>query len=609
MIHWYAGSLVIAWTLVTIGLSAFEKTARTAALQGVIGYAALWAIGVCGIVYAGRRLASQIRRVRQAEEELHRAAVQVKNLMSDVIRQSVPTDRFDNPNLIPCWEVKKCDNTACPSYRNHENLRCWEIAGTYCHGKVQGKFAQKIGDCSLCEVYRRARANPVMELGETINTMIAFLYDRQEQLRETNQQLEAAIEQANEMAVQAEWANCAKSEFLANMSHEIRTPMTAILGFADILLADLKEPQSIEAAQTIMRNGEHLLRLINDILDISKIEAGKLEMELTPWSPRQVVADVVSLMHVRAAAKGVTLRDEYQGSLPETILTDPARLRQILINLVGNAIKFTVSGGVRIVTKLLHDPRDQPMLTFAVIDTGVGIPDTEIGKLFEPFMQADGSASRRHEGTGLGLAISRQLARALGGDVTVSSEFGKGSTFTATVATGPLEGVRLVDSLQEGRSTDGRSDEFTGPLQQRLSCRILLAEDIPDNQRLIASILRKAGAKVDIANDGLEVVEKALAAHPQRHERSADPTGPFDVILMDMQMPLRDGYEATRRLRHEGFARPIIALTAHAMRGDREKCIDAGCDDYLSKPVNRQQLVETVAKWAASRCAPAVSGR
>jgi CheY-like chemotaxis protein len=305
----------------------------------------------------------------------------------------------------------------------------------------------------------------------------------------------------------------------------------------------------------------------------------------------------------------VTLRDEYQGSLPETILTDPARLRQILINLVGNAIKFTVSGGVRIVTKLLHDPRDQPMLTFAVIDTGVGIPDTEIGKLFEPFMQADGSASRRHEGTGLGLAISRQLARALGGDVTVSSEFGKGSTFTATVATGPLEGVRLVDSLQEGRSTDGRSDEFTGPLQQRLSCRILLAEDIPDNQRLIASILRKAGAKVDIANDGLEVVEKALAAHPQRHERSADPTGPFDVILMDMQMPLRDGYEATRRLRHEGFARPIIALTAHAMRGDREKCIDAGCDDYLSKPVNRQQLVETVAKWAASRCAPAVSGR
>ena len=355
-----------------------------------------------------------------------------------------------------------------------------------CGGKAQGRFAQKLGDCSLCEVYRRARANPVMDLGETFNTMIAILNDRQEQLRETNQQLEAAIEQANRMAVQAECANRAKSEFLANMSHEIRTPMTAILGFTDILLDDLKEPEAIAAAQTIKRNGEHLLRLINDILDISKIEAGKMEVEMMQWSPRQIVAEVVSLMHVRADAKGLTLRDEYEGPLPETILTDPVRLRQILVNLVGNAIKFTEKGGVRIVTKLVRDPQGQPSLAFAVIDTGSGIRDTEIGKLFEPFTQADGSPSRRHEGTGLGLAISRQLARALGGDVTASSEFGKGSTFTATVATGPLDGVPLVQCPAEAGDTGNRPNESATDSLPKLQCRVLLAEDIPDNQRLIA---------------------------------------------------------------------------------------------------------------------------
>ncbi len=409
-----------------------------------------------------------------------------------------------------------------------------------------------------------------------------------------------AEEELHEQRKRAECANRAKSEFLANMSHEIRTPMTAILGFAEILLDELREPEAVEAAQTIKRNGEHLLRLINDILDISKIEAGRMDVENARWSPRQIVAEVVSLMHVRANAKGLTLRDEYDGPLPESIVTDPARLRQILVNLVGNAIKFTNTGGVRIVTRLVPVAGGGSMLKFDVIDTGRGIPESEIARLFEPFTQADSSASRRHEGTGLGLTISRHLARALGGDVTARSELGKGSTFTATVATGPLEGVPLVREATETAEPGAQREEPAAESSPKLLCRVLLAEDIPDNQRLIASILRSIGAEVTIVENGQEAVEQALATHPGWGRRHDDAREPFNVVLMDMQMPVLDGYEATGRLRREGYARPIIALTAHSMRGDREKCIDAGCDDYLSKPVDRNELLKIVAQWAAS---------
>ena len=414
----------------------------------------------------------------------------------------------------------------------------------------------------------------------------------------------AALESNNfaleEFNGRAEAASHAKGQFLANMSHEIRTPMTAILGFTDILLEDLKEPQAIDAAQTIKRNGEHLLRLINDILDISKIEAGRMIMEMMAWSPRQVVADVVSLMHVRAVAKGLTLCEEYEGPVPETITTDPARLRQILVNLVGNAIKFTDAGGVRIVTRLIRAAGEEPTLRFDVIDTGIGISEDSIDKLFQPFTQVDASASRKYEGTGLGLSICRQLAQALGGDMAARSELGHGSTFSLTVATGPLEGIQLVEFLREDCPTDGPSDRCMASPGQNLTCRVLLADDIPDNQRLVASLLRKAGATVDIANDGREVVEMALASQSGQGPASADPTGPYDVVLMDMQMPVCDGYAATRKLRQANYTGAIVALTAHAMTHDRQKCLDAGCDDFLSKPVNQKRLIETVAKWAAS---------
>lgn len=403
----------------------------------------------------------------------------------------------------------------------------------------------------------------------------------------------------------AEAATRAKSYFLANMSHEIRTPMTAILGFTEALIGYLDEPEALEFAQIVKRNGEHLLQIINDILDISKIEAGKIEMEMIQWSPRQVVAEVVSLLHERAHAKGLTLTDEYVGPLPETIATDPTRLRQILVNLVGNAIKFTETEGVRIVVRLVESAGGEPRLRFDVIDTGVGIPEEQIEGLFEPFTQADGSSKRRFEGTGLGLTISRRLTRLLGGDITAKSAPGEGSTFTVTVATGPLDGIRLVKYLTEAPPVAEQPRKSADEDRNRLRCRVLLAEDIPDNQRLVSSILRESGAEVSIVQDGREAVERALATLADRDATYSDPAEPFDVILMDVQMPVFDGHEATRRLRRNGYRGPIVALTAHAMRDDRQKCLDAGCDDYLTKPVDRKELLDMVAKWVPRPQEPA----
>ncbi|MHB8974331.1 MAG: PAS domain S-box protein [Pirellulaceae bacterium] len=289
-------------------------------------------------------------------------------------------------------------------------------------------------------------------------------------------------------------ANRAKSHFLANMSHEIRTPMAAILGFTEILLDGLTEPAPLEAARIIRRNGEHLLALINDILHISKIEAGRIDLQIVPSSPRQIVADVVSLMQVPATAKGLTLTEEFDGPVPELITTDPTRLRQILINLLGNAIKFTERGGVHVVTRSLDEHGDEPKLMIAVSDTGVGIEAVDCERVFAPFTQVDSSASRRHEGTGLGLAISRQLARALGGDVTVRSEPGKGSTFTATVSAcavsmGVVDGVAPVEPAKEMQAIGVVSSEAcTEPVPGLSSCLLLTDERETESDKYRGSI-------------------------------------------------------------------------------------------------------------------------
>ncbi|WP_419192988.1 PAS domain S-box protein [Kolteria novifilia] len=392
---------------------------------------------------------------------------------------------------------------------------------------------------------------------------------------------EEALRHAKE---QAEAANRAKSEFLANMSHEIRTPMTAILGFADIVLQEARiegvSPTWLDALDTIKRNGEHLVQIINDILDLSKIEAGRLSVDRSAIPLRRFIDEVVSMMRIRADTKGLRLTTEYQGAVPAVVESDATRLRQILINLLSNAVKFTDAGSVVLRVSLT----DKEMIRFDVADTGIGLTPQQQVSIFSPFSQADASTSRRFGGTGLGLTICQRLTTLLQGTITVESKPGSGSTFSVEIPAGRLDGVPLLeDSLAGGHVAGGHlADEQKKPI----SYRILLAEDGPDNRRLISFHLRKAGAKVILAHDGQAAVEASLAA------RAAGE--PFDVILMDMQMPILDGYQATRVLRANGIREPIIALTAHAMAGDREKCENAGCDDYLSKPIDHRELSRVI---------------
>ncbi|XAL99101.1 CHASE domain-containing protein [Phycisphaeraceae bacterium D3-23] len=405
-------------------------------------------------------------------------------------------------------------------------------------------------------------------------------------------------------------ATLAKSEFIANMSHEIRTPMTSILGYADLLRSDpeahASQSKRLEYIDTIKRSGTHLLTILNDILDISKIEAGKLNIEKIETQPTAIVHEVVSLMAVKASASGLTIDAHHMTQVPETILSDPFRLRQILVNLVGNAIKFTHEGAIRI--ELAFDVQ-QGRLSCSVIDTGIGMNDEQLGRLFQSFEQADTSTTRQYGGSGLGLMISARLAQILGGGITVESQLGEGSTFTVTVPTGPVQDVKM---LPAGPSTIIRASaeelvaeigDTQAPAQLPLEgMRVLVAEDGIDNQRLISFHLKKAGAIPTIVENGKLAVEAlTIDGTP---EGAWNPNAPFDMLLTDMQMPEMDGYTAVSLLRGKGCQLPIVALTAHAMSGDHAKCSAAGCDAYASKPIDQAKLVEVCAGYLRKQRQP-----
>ncbi len=441
------------------------------------------------------------------------------------------------------------------------------------------------------------------------------LMEDAQELEQKNEQLEKALTEARE-------ATRMKSRFLANMSHEIRTPMNGVLGMTDFLLGSGLNAEQQEYAESIKRSADALLALINDILDLSRIEAGKLRLDRVDFSLHTTVAETTSMFALQARAKGLQFASTIANGLPDGLVGDPGRLRQVLTNLLGNAIKFTERGQVGVKAEMLSQTRDAVNIRFTVYDTGIGIPAGEQGRLFDTFTQVDDSNTRKYGGTGLGLAISKQLVELLGGEIGLQSEPGKGSRFWFTVSFGKstqLEATRPALTKVEARPgptlaprlTTTGSQSGTLQLAQAVApqpspvapasapggpLRILLAEDNEINQRITLRLLQKLGLAADAVVNGREAVE-ALEKRT------------YDLVLMDCQMPDMDGFEATAVIRSRengGRRQTICALTANAMDGDRERCLAAGMDDYISKPVGLEKLREALDRWIPGVGAPAV---
>ncbi|WP_158265009.1 CHASE domain-containing protein [Blastopirellula marina] len=543
----------------------------------------------------------------QAEDNLHRFTTIFDNVpvgvnLLDVNGRVLKT----NPAGLNLWEAyseRQILNQSLigqiPEDQHERVIQSLELAAG---GKTTSAEFQMIGfRGTVCLVEMHAvRVGTAKYLGCPIQILIA-LRDITDQRRAENDLREAHDK--------AEAANQSKSEFLANMSHEIRTPMTAILGYADLLAEqahrDVPVKDRLEYINTIRRNGEHLLMIINDILDLSKIEAGKMTLETVPTRVDLVIREVLDLMQVKASAKGLDVDATIETKIPKLIPSDPIRLRQVMVNLVGNAIKFTEIGRVRV--RVRYDQEDK-QLKMLVVDTGIGMTKQQLERLFQAFAQADNSMARRFGGTGLGLRISKRLAEMLGGDITVTSEIGSGSVFCVSLKVDNIHDSNWLDPADAMTVTveTDKSEEksFKADSQPLQGMKIILAEDGPDNVRLISFFLRKAGAEVTTVENGRLLVEK-LTQDGTVDGELMDPI-PYDVVLSDMQMPEMDGYEAAQLLRSKGAGFPIVALTAHAMSGDVIKCMDSGCTAYATKPIDRARLIGVLQRFHPHAMAAAV---
>ncbi len=413
------------------------------------------------------------------------------------------------------------------------------------------------------------------------------LFKQKKDLKDQLDTIAGLIESLTHSKNEAERANISKSQFLANMSHEIRTPIGAILGFSDLMKNPANTAEENQNYIVIVdRNSQQLLRLIDDILDLTKAEAGWMAIDPIEFSLGDMLTELTSITTFKAEEKGIAFRLTTATHLPDLVSIDNGRLRQVLNNVIGNALKFTAKGGVELIVAF-----ENPVLRFTVVDTGIGITVEQECKLFKPFGQADVSTTRKFGGTGLGLVLSRRIAEALGGKLElVKSKDGAGSTFVIEIHCPLLPNAKLVgrDTIKHMINAAVGYSEDAAAL---VGLKVLVVEDSPDNQILIRTYLEKEGAEVTIVSDGAQGVKSAL-------------TDEFDVILMDIQMPVLDGHEATRILRTAKYMKPIVALTAHAFKDEHQKCLESGFTEFLTKPVKRSVLIDLLSRYTVDICAP-----
>lgn len=492
------------------------------------------------------------------------------NLATDEIRLSDGVLRMFALSPRGTFRPNDVLQVICPAERNkvkHAILRAI-IRQRPCRMEIsvcRSDGETRVLDASA-ELCQDVEGNPLQVFG--------IVQDITERKRAEHTMREASLARAL-----AEQSSNAKGAFLANMSHEIRTPLTAIIGFGETLLdsnQSMEERQS--SIRTIIRNGKHLLQIVNDVLDLSKIEAKALQIDYGPLAPMELVREVEDMARPQAEERGLQLVVEQKTPLPRTLVSDPLRLKQVLLNLCSNAIKFTKSGEVRIEVSC---NRSNNELTIAIVDTGIGMTPEQLQRVFEPFTQADATTTRRYGGTGLGLSISRQLAELLNGSLVAFSRMGTGSRFVLTLPAGVSSNTEWVEPQESSHKRTLVGVYSATPL---FTGKVLLAEDTPDNRRLLQHYLKRVGVSVDTAENGAVALELA--------DRTR-----YDLIIMDVQMPVMDGIEATRRLRSRGYDGAIVALTANAMKDDQDLCLAAGCNEFLTKPISRNRLYETLANY------------